>query len=100
MQQQEHQRRASTPGRMVPGVNGHLIDFYQTPLWRALRAQVLDEEPLCRVCLAEKKARPTKHVDHIIARKIEGSHDARENLQGLCAMHHSQKTAREMRRSA
>lgn len=97
--QYEQQRRQATPGRLVAGVKGHLIDFYQTPLWRALRAQVLDEEPLCRACLAEKRSRPTAHVDHIIPRTAGGP-DARANLAGLCARHHSEKTQREMRRSA
>lgn len=92
-QQQEHQRRASTPGRLVPGVNGHLIDYYQTPEWRALRAEVFQDEPFCRIC-----GRVTEHVDHIIPR-TQGGPDERSNLQGLCSMHHSQKTAKEMRRA-
>ena len=92
--QQERQRRADTPGRLVPGVRGHLIDFYQTPLWRALRDQVLQEEPLCRIC-----RRVTEHVDHIVPR-TQGGSDTRDNLAGMCARCHSAKTAREMRRSA
>jgi 5-methylcytosine-specific restriction enzyme A len=84
---------------MVIGTNGHLIDFYQSPLWRALRAQVLAEEPVCRECRTENRVRATQHVDHIIPR-VNGGPDTRENLQGLCAEHHSRKTMAETRRSA
>jgi 5-methylcytosine-specific restriction protein A len=84
---------------MVIGARGHLIDFYQSPLWRALRAQVMDEEPICRDCRKEHRATPTQFVDHIIPR-TEGGPDVRSNLAGLCARHHSEKTQREMRRSA
>jgi 5-methylcytosine-specific restriction protein A len=34
--------------------------------WRRLRAQVLREEPICRLCEAEKRYTVSTHVDHII----------------------------------
>ena len=98
-QQYEQQRRAQTPGRLVMGRRGHLIDYYQTPEWVALRDQVRAEEPICRECWKQGRAEPTYAVDHIIPR-TDGGSDERSNLQGLCAAHHSEKTQREMRRSA
>lgn len=46
--------------------------------WLNLRAQVLKEEPTCRLCGA-----PSITVDHILARAFGGS-EARSNLQALC----------------
>jgi 5-methylcytosine-specific restriction protein A len=97
--QYERQRRHATKGRMVIGAKGHLIDFYQSPLWRAIVDEVKAEEPLCRLCLAEQRTTPTYAVDHIIPR-TQGGPDTRANCQGLCATHHSAKTMAEMRRSA
>ena len=56
--------------------------------WRRLRAEVLDDEPLCRVC-----GRIATDVDHIRPKRRGGSDD-RSNLQPLCKAHHSAKTLR------
>jgi 5-methylcytosine-specific restriction protein A len=63
--------------------------------WRRLRQVVLDEEPLCRLCLAEKvqPPNPSSVVDHIDGDSESESAYARANLQGLCDTHHSVKTA-------
>ena len=60
---------------------------YNSQRWRALQRQVMEEEPTCRVCGKE-----TKEVDHIIPDRLGGP-TTRENLQGLCRLHHRQKTA-------
>ncbi|MAG35262.1 MAG: HNH endonuclease [Dehalococcoidia bacterium] len=60
------------------------------PAWRALRAQVLAEEPFCRSCGSPT---PATDVDHITPKRIGGT-DARYNLQGLCKPCHSAKTLR------
>lgn len=61
--------------------------------WRALRAQVLREQPLCPLCQAAGKIEAAVDVDH----KDNDSHNnARSNLWGLCKAHHSEKTATEM----
>lgn len=61
--------------------------------WRALRAQVLREQPLCPLCMKAGKVEPAVDVDH----KDGNSHNnARDNLWGLCKPHHSEKTATEM----
>jgi hypothetical protein len=59
--------------------------------FEALRAQVLVEEPTCRVCGA-----PTTDVDHVVAVAVRPDLVVvRSNLQGLCHAHHSAKTTRE-----
>jgi 5-methylcytosine-specific restriction protein A len=57
--------------------------------WRKARAQVLREEPVCRVCGA-----PSEEVDHIIPLQAGGDPYARANLQGLCKRHNASKGAR------
>jgi 5-methylcytosine-specific restriction endonuclease McrA len=49
-----------------------------TRRWRATRAAVLDEEPLCRWC-----GQPSETADHILPR-AHGGDDRRENLTGAC----------------
>ncbi|WP_404713181.1 HNH endonuclease [Sphingomonas sp. MMS24-J13] len=63
-----------------------------------MRAQVLSEEPLCRVCLAAGRVTPSTIADHIKA-KAEGGTDDRENYQGICHPCHVVKTAREAARA-
>lgn len=58
------------------------------------RAQVLAEEPLCRVCLAAGKTSPSEMVDHIKPLS-EGGSDERANKQGLCHPCHDAKSAAE-----
>lgn len=58
------------------------------PQWLAISAQVLSEEPVCRIC---RKA-PSTDVDHIVPKRRGGS-DERSNLQGTCHRCHARKTA-------
>lgn len=60
------------------------------------RRAVLDEEPLCRACLAQNVTRASVEVDHIVPLHLGGS-DRRSNKQGLCAPCHRAKTAAEAR---
>ena len=66
---------------------------YQSSYWRRLRAQVLQQEPLCRLCLNAhpRRLRPAEEVDHIVDVRDGGS-DQRSNLQALCRRCHSRKT--------
>lgn len=59
--------------------------------WRTIRAQVLAEEPVCRVpgC-----GRASTEVDHITPLKLGGDPYERANLQGMCKPHNSSKGAR------
>ena len=68
--------------------------------WRQIRAQVLAEEPLCRMCKARGLVVAATDVDHIIDSREDFSDDnRRENLQSLCHECHSIKTARDMGKS-
>ena len=79
--------------------------WYGLEAWhKGLRPAVLAAEPLCRVCLelekqgkiAGRDVRPSTEVDHIEPHKGDGKKFFdRDNLQGLCHRHHSEKTARE-----
>lgn len=64
-----------------------------------MRARVLVEEPLCRLCLAQERYRPTSIADHIIPKAEKGT-DERINYQGLCKPCHRSKTAAEAARGA
>lgn len=63
--------------------------------WERVRARVLADEPLCRLC---RTARATE-VDHI--RPFQGLADplrlARPNLRPVCAPCHRARTARQAR---
>jgi len=58
--------------------------------WQKLRLVVLAEEPICRRCRRALAA----HVDHIVPKGAGGT-DACDNLQGLCAPCHADKTVHE-----
>jgi 5-methylcytosine-specific restriction enzyme A len=65
--------------------------------WLKLRAQVLAEEPLCRMCLAAGYTTPATDVDHINNGAGDYTDDnRRENLQPLCHECHSRKTRAEI----
>lgn len=51
--------------------------------WMAIRALVLTEEPLCRLCLAKDRVTASTQVDHIVALE-DGGTDERSNLRGVC----------------
>lgn len=57
--------------------------------WRRIRAAHLKQCPACVVCGLEDQS---NNVDHIIP-KAQGGTDDESNLQTLCHVHHSKKTA-------
>ncbi|MEM6907186.1 MAG: HNH endonuclease signature motif containing protein [Pseudomonadota bacterium] len=59
-----------------------------------MRAQVLAEEPLCRVCLNEGKRVQATVVDHIKPLAFGGS-ESRSNKQALCQPCHDLKSKAE-----
>lgn len=65
---------------------------YDTKRWLRVRARQLAREPLCRACLALGRTVEALHVDHRQAIEAGGAPYALENLQSLCAEHHSLKT--------
>jgi 5-methylcytosine-specific restriction protein A len=63
----------------------------QMPIgWSSLRARVMAEEPICRVC----GIGPSTQVDHVLNR-ARGGTDERSNLVGVCERCHRRKTAME-----
>ena len=71
------------------------VTFYQSTRWRALRATVLREQPLCRLCHEQGVLQAAKVVDHITPIKQGGARFDRSNLQSLCVSCHNAKTAKE-----
>jgi 5-methylcytosine-specific restriction protein A len=69
--------------------------LYRTSRWRALRALVLSEQPLCDECAAEGHVEPGTQVDHTIPHRGDlALFWDRENLRNKCQTHHSRKTQR------
>lgn len=68
--------------------------------WKRLRAEVLADEPLCRMCTARGLVVAATDVDHIEDSRADYTDDnSRENLQPLCHACHSLKTAASMGKS-
>lgn len=65
--------------------------IYNTAKWKHTRRRVLFEQPLCAV---EGCGEIAVDVDHIVPLPDGAPYDL-ANLQGLCKMHHSQKTRSE-----
>ena len=59
--------------------------------WMRLRHVVLVEEPLCMIC----RRAASVEVDHIIP-ITKGGTDERDNLQGVCAECHEEKTRKDL----
>ncbi|MGA0583252.1 MAG: HNH endonuclease [Castellaniella sp.] len=74
--------RNADPSRTIP---------LNSAAWRKIRAQVLDDHPLCFVCIQHGRVVPATDVDHIDG---PASNDP-ENLMPLCHECHSYKTSRE-----
>jgi 5-methylcytosine-specific restriction enzyme A len=55
--------------------------------WKRIRAQKLQSEPLCRLCLSAGRTVSATVVDHIIPLAEGGTHDT-ANLQPLCKRCH------------
>jgi len=75
--------------------------WYNTAKWQKLRNYVIENEPLCRMCLKEhNRVTPAVMVDHIIPVKGTTDEDMElfydiNNLQPLCDNCHQIKTKRD-----
>jgi 5-methylcytosine-specific restriction endonuclease McrA len=67
---------------------------YASARWRALRRQVLAEQPWCATAGCMEL---THDVDHKVALQDGGAPFDRDNVWGLCKRHHSSKTNKEVR---
>lgn len=81
-QRRQDARRGSSAARGYGGI------------WPALRIQVLRLEPRCILCLDSGLLTLAEEVDHITPKSRGGTDDI-GNLQGLCSLCHSRKTALE-----
>lgn len=62
-----------------------------------VRDIVRHEQPLCPECERHGVLRGWDELDHIVP-LFKGGTDDRDNLVGLCAVHHAAKTALDLRR--
>ena len=70
--------------------------LYNSNHWQRLRKHVLAKQPLCVICLKEKRITPATVVDHIKPHKgDEKLFFDINNLQPLCKSCHDRKTAKE-----
>jgi 5-methylcytosine-specific restriction enzyme A len=95
-------RRQSETWRHTRGASGNVIDIYQSPRWRALRARVLREAN--HLCQCEECAMRTfprlpdvaDTVDHRVPHRGDMAlFWDRNNLRAMSTAHHSRKTASE-----
>lgn len=90
---EKHAPRAQA--RLLRPVYAQAHRWYTSVRWQRLRLEVLQEQPLCRSCLALGRKVVTSDIDHI--RKHAGDEVLfwdRRNLQGLCKGCHTAKTSR------
>ena len=69
--------------------------FYNTQIWKRLRAYYRKRHPLCEECMRHGRVTPSVIVDHIKPIKEGGAPLALDNLQALCWSCHSTKTLRD-----
>lgn len=75
--------------------NADVRKLYRTARWRALRALVQREQPLCDECDAEGRTVAGTDVDHTQPHRGDVLlFWDRANLSNKCAMHHAMKTRR------
>jgi 5-methylcytosine-specific restriction protein A len=86
-QAQPRKAWVATPGRRV-------VERKRGRAGQRDRAQVMAEEPLCRICLDQGRTAATQVVDHILCLAWGGT-DERSNKQGLCEPCHDAKSAAE-----
>ena len=72
-----------------------LRHLYCTARWFALRAQVLNANPLCVQCARDGRVTVAQEIDHVVPHQGDVALFWNPlNLQGLCSTHHVQKTRR------
>lgn len=70
--------------------------FHDSPEWRALRADMARQEPLCAAHQAAGQLEPATVTDHIVRiGRMGGAKLSRRNLWRLCESCHNRKSAME-----
>lgn len=62
---------------------------------QTIRKRHFQLEPLCVVCKAKGIVTIATELDHVVA-LVNGGEDVPENRQGLCKVHHDEKTRADM----
>jgi 5-methylcytosine-specific restriction protein A len=71
--------------------------LYNDRRWKSMRAAQLAKDPWCRDCLGRGVHTPATEVDHVRSHHGDpGLFFDVNNLQSLCKMDHSKKTAEEV----
>jgi len=84
-----------TRDQLQPWRAWYRIARWRHPVW-GLRSQVLRDQPLCVDCRAAGRVTAAVDVDHITPHHGDPLlFWSRHNLQGLCKVHHTEKTQRE-----
>lgn len=73
--------------------------FYQSSLWKRLRAFKLIQSPNCEECLKKGVVINAEMVDHVIQISRGGDRTNYENLMSLCNHCHAVKRAKESNKS-
>jgi 5-methylcytosine-specific restriction protein A len=69
--------------------------WYKTARWQRLRAAHLATEPLCRMCLTDKRAVPATVCDHVEPHRGNERAFWAGPFQSLCKPHHDSTKQRE-----
>ena len=85
--------KASVPFYGAPGKQ---CVWYNRKWWKVTRKRVLEDNPVCDICLLGGRLVEAKDVDHILPHQgdYEMFHDA-TNLWGLCKSCHAKKSSLE-----
>jgi len=86
---------SSPPKKKERWSKGPNAAVYDSPRWRALRLQVLENQPFCKFCQEDKVIGNSEVVDHVIPIEFGGSIWDLPNLQGICTRHHNTKSSYE-----
>lgn len=81
-----------SPEAMISKEYNHL---YQTSKWRKIRAQFLQSNPLCVMCLTDGHYTPATVCDHITPHKGNLEAFYRGPFQALCKTHHDGSKAKQ-----
>lgn len=89
------EQRRETKERMQSSRVREDKSFYDSSLWRGVRASILRKEPWCRECRRNERRALADMVDHIVPISQGGARVNESNLQPLCNACHARKRQRE-----